>query len=253
MRFSCTRRGLAACVVSIVAATAGATVGRAQQFEPLDDPAQLDEMAAAVQKTSNSLCWEMHRYHREQPGYPEAYRQAKELWSMAGTLREALRTGAIDPATLMNQVTRMSEALAAVQSSVSTWGDGVRPPLDASPPPGERSVVVTPGRVDVDIPLLFGGGIRVGSPPRAVVVEEPTPPALPRRQFHPNSRGSRRSLERELTAVRTAMDYLLEDAGVAPPAEPAGESPTPMPPEASETSAGPSLSPPIKVAPRAEK
>jgi hypothetical protein len=60
------------------------SAARAQEFQVLDDPAQIDELAGVVQKTSNSLCWEMHRYHREQPEFADAYRQAKEVWTMAG-------------------------------------------------------------------------------------------------------------------------------------------------------------------------
>src|SRR5262249_48974044 len=63
----------------------------AADFEVLDDPAQVDELAANVQKTSNSLCWELHRYHRDKPDFIDAYKQAKEVWEMSGTLRDALR------------------------------------------------------------------------------------------------------------------------------------------------------------------
>jgi hypothetical protein len=221
---------------------------RADDFQVLDDPAQLDEMTAAVQRTSNSLCWEMHRFHRQQPGFPEAYRQAKEVWSMAGTLRDALRGNTIDPATLNDQVARMNDALTQVERSTAGWGDGVRPPIT---PVDERPVVVTPGRVNVDIPLLFGGGISVGSPSR-VVVTEPDPNTLPRRRFHPNAHGSRRALERELASARTAMNYLLEDTGIGsgPPAS-TPPAPKPMPPD--ETTSGPQLAPPTKISPSAKK
>jgi hypothetical protein len=220
---------------------------RADDFQVLDDPAQIDEMTAAIQRTSNSLCWEMHRFHRQQPGFPEAYRQAKEVWSMAGTLRDALRAGTIDPATLNNQVARMNDALTQVEQTTAGWRDGIRPAIT---PADERPVVVTPGRVNVDIPLLFGGGISVGSPPR-VVAADPEPATLPRRRFHPNTHGSRRSLERELASVRTAMNYLAEDtgagAGTAPAATTPATPPKPMPPE--DTTTGPQLSPPTKISP----
>jgi hypothetical protein len=236
-------------VGGVLALVGAVTPVRADDFQVLDDPAQIDEMTAAVQRTSNSLCWEMHRFHRQQPGFPEAYRQAKEVWSMAGTLRDALRAGTIDPATLNNQVARMNDALTQVEKTTEGWGDGVRPAIT---PADERPVVVTPGRVNVDIPLLFGGGISVGSPPR-VVAADPDPVTLPRRRFHPNTHGSRRSLERELASVRTAMDYLAEDTGTG--AVPAATTPTappkPMPPD--EAATGPQLSPPTKISPPAGK
>ena len=57
----------------------------------IDDPVQIDEQAAQVVQTSNSLCWELHRYHQQNPDYPQAYRAAKQLWAQAGALRDALR------------------------------------------------------------------------------------------------------------------------------------------------------------------
>lgn len=227
-----------------------AVSAQAQEFQALDDPAQIDENADAVQRTSNSLCWELHKFHRQQPGFPETYRQAKELWSMAGTLRDALRSGAIDPATLNDQVLRMNDALTAVEKSTASWGNGVRPPLSATPP--DQPVVVEKRGVNVDIPLLFGGGISVGTPSRVVVPDPAVLPTLPRQRFHPNARGSRRSLERELFAVRTALNYLAEDTGVLPTqAGPAPVAPPkPMPPD---TTSGPELAPPTKIVPSAKQ
>src|SRR5262249_23725705 len=144
----------------------GATA-RGADFEPLDDPAQIDEMAGAVQRTSNSLCWEMHRFHQEKPNFTDAYREAKDLWGMAGTLRDALRSGRIGPATLNDQVARMNEALVRVEKGLADWGDGVRPPLSLDQ---GQPVVVSPGGVDVEVPLLFGG-IRVQRPSRMVIAD----------------------------------------------------------------------------------
>src|SRR5260221_6406845 len=69
----------------------------------LDDPLQIDERAAQIVQTSNSLCWEMHRYHRQQPDYPQAYRTAKDVWSRAGGLRDALQAGPVETEALMQQ------------------------------------------------------------------------------------------------------------------------------------------------------
>ena len=46
----------------------------------IDDPTQIDERATQLIQASNSLCWEMHRFHQQQPHYRESYRAAKELW-----------------------------------------------------------------------------------------------------------------------------------------------------------------------------
>src|SRR6266478_706595 len=66
----------------------------------IDDPVQIDERAAQLVQVSNSLCWEMYRYHQQQPDYRASYRGAKEIWSRAGELREALRTGPVETESL---------------------------------------------------------------------------------------------------------------------------------------------------------
>lgn len=227
----------------------------ADEFQVLDDPAQIDELTGNVQRTSNSLCWELYRYHRDKPDYADAYRQAKEVWGMAGTLRDALRAGTVDPATLNDQVMRMNETLTRFEKGTAGWGDGVRPGLSTNPadqPP--RSVVVSPSPVNVDIPLLFGGSINVGGGSRMVVAD--APPDLPRRRFHPNAHGSRKALDRELAQVRFAMNNLLEDTGSAPttgssPSDPPAAKPSPAPPTPNppDSNAGPTL----KISPPSAK
>ena len=101
----------------------------------------------------------------------------------------------------------------------------------------------------VDLPLI---GVQLGGP-RVAVVED-GPPALQRRRVHPNSRGSKRSLEREMASLKLAMSYLLEDAGasgnVTPPA-PGVTSPGPVPQPPEENT--PTLGQPVKVTPRGAK
>jgi hypothetical protein len=174
----------------------------------IDDPMQIDERAAQLIQTSNSLCWEMHRFHQQQPDYRQSYRAAKEIWSRAGELREALRARPVETEALMRQITEMNEMFAQVEKTVSKWGTGDRSFVAPNNGPQQR-LVVTPG-AEIDIP--FVGGVRVGRP--QVVVADDGPPQLERRRLHPNSHGSKRSLERELAAVKVALSYLLEDATV---------------------------------------
>lgn len=243
------RRAILVLAAMLASGLANFGTSRAGEFRLLDDPAHLDELAASLQQLSNSLCWEMHRFHREKPDFSEAYRPAKEIWTMAGALRDALRAGPVDDRDVVDQVRKMNELFATVEKKCAAWGDGVRP-ATPSGPVEERTVVVPGSGVDVDIPLLFGGGIRVGRSPR-MVVTEPVSPALPRRAFHPNARGSRRALEREVAGVRTALNYLMEDAGVIPPESTNSPAPPrPMPPD---TNAGPALSPPTKIVPSGSK
>ncbi len=217
----------------------------------LDDPLQIDERAAQIVQTSNSLCWEMYRYHRQQPDYNQAYRTAKDIWSRAGEMRDALRTGPVETEVLMQQVSQVNEAFKRLEQTLSKWGDGDRSSIPMNGGPGTRTIV-TPG-VSVDLPFI---GV-VGSPRVAVVDDDDNPPALMRRRVHPNSHGSKRSLERELAAVKVAVSYLAEDAGVSgqplPPAPGTASpaSPVPNPPAAGDTS--PALGDPVKIAPKSAK
>jgi len=218
-----------------------APIAPAADNAPLEDPVHIDEMAAYLQTVSNSLCWEMHRFHREQPDFADAYRPAKEIWQIAGGLRDALRTGPVDMELIQSRVMKMNDLMATVEKLTERWGDGAKP---TSVPVEPRGVVVTPGAgVNVDIP--FVGGLRVGTP--RVFVPDDAPPVLERRRVHPNAHGSRRALERELFGVRVALNYLMEDTGVAGPADTA--KPIPKPPEPG----GPLLAPPVKITPRAAK
>lgn len=170
----------------------------------IDDPMQIDERAAELIQASNSLCWEMNRYHQAQPEYRQSYRAAKELWSRAGELREALRSGTVETEVLLRQVAEMNQMFAQIEKTLATWGPGDQ--SFVAPNAGPRTVVV-PG-AGVDLPILG----RVGAPD--VVVADDGPPQLQRRRLHPNSRGSKRSLERELAATKVALSYLTEDASI---------------------------------------
>jgi hypothetical protein len=174
----------------------------------VDDPVQIDERAAQLLQTSNMLCWEMHRYHQQQPDYRSSYRAAKEIWSRAGELRDAVRAGPVETETLVQQMTQMNATFVQLVRSLSKWGDGDRSLTPRNEGRGPRTVV-TPG-VEVDIPFV---GVRVGGP--RYVVTDDGPPQIERRRLHPNSRGSKRSLERELAAVKVSLNYLLEDSGVS--------------------------------------
>jgi len=212
----------------------------------IDDPVQIDERAAQLVQTSNSLCWEMYRYHQQKPDYPTMYRTAKDLWSQAGDLRNALRAGPMESQSLAQRVAQMNDSFARIEQGVSKWGDGDRSqvPLNGAP----RSVVVDNG-VSVNLPLL---GVQVGGP-RYVVTDE-LPAGLERMRLHPNSRGSKRSLEREVAALRVAIEYLQEDSGVtvapAPPqpGDPEVKGPVPNPPPE-----GPTSDDSVKIVPKSAK
>jgi hypothetical protein len=163
--------------------------------EIIDDPIQIDERAAEIVQTSNSLCWEMHRYHRQNPDFPQAYKAAKQLWSQASALRDALRAGPMESDSLTPQVAQMNENLTQIENSLANWGDGDRSqvPLNNGSTP---RTVLTPG-VGVNVPFV---GVHVGAP--RYVVTDDGPPTLQRRRLHPNSRASKKSLEREIAAVR---------------------------------------------------
>jgi hypothetical protein len=153
-----------------------------------------------------------------------------------------LRAGAVESADAAERVARMGETFTVIDRNAAKWRDGVRP---ADPMAERRGVVVRQGTgVAVDIPFI---GVRVGRPD--VIVEEDAQPQMERRRYHPNARGSKRALERELAGVKTALSYLTEDTGVVsgPAPSPNAAPPTPQPPD--ETRTGPALRPPQKITP----
>ena len=197
----------------------------------IDDPTQIDERATQLIQTTNSLCWEMHRFHQQQPGYRESYRAAKEIWSRAGQLQEALRAGPVETEVLLGQIADMNDLFSKVEATLSKWENGDRSSIPVNGPPVLRTVV-TPG-VGVDIPFI---GLRVGGGGQEVVVTEDGPPQNERKRLHPNSRGSKRSLEREFAAMDVALRYLSEDANLTSQPNPAvpgalsENAPDPQPP-----------------------
>ncbi|MCY2962799.1 MAG: hypothetical protein NT069_03960, partial [Planctomycetota bacterium] len=126
----------------------------------IDDPMQIDERAAQLIQSSNSLCWEMHRFHQRQPDFREAYQATKEIWSRARQLRDALRSGTVETEVLVQNMTQIDEIFTQVETSVSKWGNGDRSLVAPNSGPVQRTVV-TPG-VEIDIPFvgIVGGGSR---------------------------------------------------------------------------------------------
>ena len=219
----------------------------------IDDPVQIDERAAQIVQTSNSLCWEMYRFHQQKPDYPQAYRTAKDLWRQAGTLRDSLQNGPVETEAMLQQLSQMNDLFVRLDQSLSKWGDGDRSTLAMNGGPTTRTVV-TDGVV-VNLPLI---GVQVGGPQVAVI--DDGIPTLQRRRLHPNSHGSKRSLEREVAALKLAMSYFVEDSGMSggptpptPGVTPASSSvpaaPVPNPPDEES----PKLSEPVKVLPRAPR
>lgn len=208
-RHSTSHRMMATLVAGLLAIFTATSARPASAVDIVDDPVQMDELLTQVVQATNSLCWEMHRYHQQQPGYPEQYRAAKEIWSRAAQLREALATGPVETDVMAQRANEMSQMFAQLEKSLSQWGPGDRSSLGANATVTEPRTVVRPGP-GVDLPFL---GVRVGAP--AVIVTEEGIGQLQRLRLHPNSKGSKRSLERELTSVKMAISYLAEDAGVA--------------------------------------
>ena len=174
----------------------------------LDDPMQIDERLTQLLQTSNSLCWEMYRYHQQQPDYRDAYRATKDLWFQAARLRDLLWAGPVETNTLIQRVTELNESYLKIEAVLSKWGPGDRTSIAASNAP-TVSTVVTPG-IGVDVPFF---GFHLGGGTQVVTIDD-NPPQLQRRQLHPNSRGSKRSLERELAALKLSLSYLMEDSGM---------------------------------------
>lgn len=224
---------------------------RAYAVDIVDDAVQMDDLLKQVVQTTNSLCWEMHRYHQAQPGYADAYRSAKEIWTQAGQLRVALANGPVETDVMVQRANDLGQMYTQLEKTLAQWGPGDRSQLAANGV--ETRTVLRPG-IGVDIPFV---GVRVGG--GDVVVEEDTPTPLQRLRLHPNSHGSKRSLERELAAVKVALSYLIEDAGVSSPATgttptlaPVDNPPTPQPPTPGTTLDAQPKPIPSKPAPKAD-
>jgi len=197
----------------------------------LDDPQQIDERLTQVIQASNSLCWEMYRYHQAKPDFRDTYKMTKDLWLKAVQTRDMLRTGGpMETQFLVQQVNDINAMTGNLETTLSKWGDGDRSSLV----PGVTQQTVIDRGVGVNVPFV---GIRVGGAP-TVVTEEVFPATQPGR-MHPNSHGSKRSLEREFAAMKVAVSYLVEDAGITgqtpTPAQAEGKGPTPDPALATPT------------------
>jgi hypothetical protein len=217
-----TRRFLAS-VIAVAVLTVCASRKPAFAVDVLDDPAQIDERIGQLLQTSNSLCWEMFRYHQQQPDYANAYRSAKEIWSKAGQIQDTLRSGPMETEVLKQQTTEINVIATQLERTLSTWGPEDRSSLANSVARVQQRTAVAPG-VGVDLPLI---GVRVGGP--QVVVTDEVVPQLQRHRLHPNSPGSKRSLEREVAAMRVSLNYLMEDAGLNVPSNEQAKGPTPDP------------------------
>lgn len=219
----------------------GASSRPVSATEILDDPAHFTELSSSVVQTANTLCWELHRFHQQQPDFPVLYRDSKEIWSQASMLQDALQNGPVDSAVATQQIAKMTMLLGNVEKGMSKWGDGIRPVNEVV---ARRGVVVSPrGGVGVNVPFF---GFRIAAPRIAVADEVIVPGPANRQAIHPNGHGSRRSLDRQLLAVKTALANLSEDVGVpvavqgptpvptelnpAPAANPLPEAPRPQPP-----------------------
>ena len=221
----------------------GTATQSASATEILDDTSHFTELTNSAMQTANTLCWELHRYHQQQPDFPVLYRDAKEVWTQASTLQNALQNGPVDAAVAKQQIGRMTSLLVNIEKGTAKWGDGVRPV-----PAGDvvrRNVVVQRGGYGVNVPYF---GFRLAAPRVAVAEEVVVPAPANRNAIHPNGRGSRRSLDREIFAVKTALANLSED--IAIPAVTSGTTPVPadalpIAPNADTLPAAPRPQPPV--------
>lgn len=208
--------------------------GRAMAVDILDDPIQIDERVTQLVQASNSLCWEIYRYHQQKPDYTDTYRDAKQLWTDSTQIQADLQSGPAETEALQQKLIAMNQSFGKLADSLSRWGAGDQSSVPTTTGPALREVVA-PG-IGIDVPFV---GIHIGGPD--VVVAKDAAPQLQRRRLHPNAHGSKRSLERELDAVRVALSYLSEDAGLAP------DNPTPDAPSTTNTPTPPAPKPGAEV------
>lgn len=181
---------------------------RAFAIDVLDDPVQIDDRISQVIQASNSVSWEMYRYHQAKPDFMDNYRASKQLWTQATQIQEALRSGPFETEALQQRAIEMNQAFAQLEANLAKWGPGDQSSLPMNGGVTQREVIA-PG-VGFNVPFV---GLQIGG--GDVVVTEEVTPQLKRIRLHQNARGSKRSLERELESLRISLNYLAEDAGVA--------------------------------------
>jgi hypothetical protein len=82
----------------------------------------VDQLAIEVRERANSVCWELFGTCRARPAYDQVYRDAKEVWSTAGHIRNlVLNSG--NQSKIQREALEMDQLLTKIRMQINTWGN----------------------------------------------------------------------------------------------------------------------------------
>lgn len=86
----------------------------------------VDRLAVEVRERANFVCWELYGTCRAQPAYDQVYRDAKEVWSIAGHIHDLVHNSA-NQGRIQRNAVEMDQLLTKIRMQISTWGNHGHP------------------------------------------------------------------------------------------------------------------------------
>lgn len=97
----------------------GLALGSSARAESLE---HVDQLAIEVRERANLVCWELYGTCRARPAYDQVYRDAKEVWSTAGHIRNlVLNSG--NQSKIQREAVEMDQLLTKIRMHINTWGN----------------------------------------------------------------------------------------------------------------------------------
>ncbi len=82
----------------------------------------VDRLAVEVRERANLVCWELFGTCRGRPVYDQIYRDAKEVWSIAGHIHDLVHNSA-NLSRIQRNAVELDQMLAKVRMQIAAWGD----------------------------------------------------------------------------------------------------------------------------------
>jgi hypothetical protein len=81
----------------------------------------VDRLAIEVRERANLVCWELYGTCRARPAYDQVYRDAKEVWSIAGHIHDLVHNSA-NQGRIQRNAMEMEQLLTKIRMQIDTWG-----------------------------------------------------------------------------------------------------------------------------------
>lgn len=105
----------------LLVAMAVCSPARAESLE------HVDRLAVEVRERANLVCWEMFQTGRFRPDYAQVYRDAKEVWSIAGHIHDLVHnSGNLD--RIQRNAAELNMMLGKVRMGIAQWDNGFQGP-----------------------------------------------------------------------------------------------------------------------------